>query len=56
MRRSKDHPKPEWPPKEYRLPDTLEEIEAGRRERPKQQSLFDQDGREARMEQLTRRT
>jgi hypothetical protein len=44
-----------WIPDEYRLPDTVEAIEAGRPERPRQQSLFDQDGREARIERLTRR-
>ena len=35
----------DWPPAEYRLPDSIEAIEAGRRDGPlpNQLSLFDQD-------------
>jgi hypothetical protein len=55
MRRSNRIPKKEvWPPKEYRLPDTLESIEAGQPDR--QRELFDEkpdDSRQGRFARLT---
>jgi hypothetical protein len=41
-----------WPPAEYALPDTIEEIERGRRTPQRQRSLLDQDTLEERLERL----
>lgn len=43
----------EWPPPHLLLPDTIEEIEAGRQTPQRQRSLFDTDSREDRIERLT---
>jgi hypothetical protein len=54
MRRSDRTPKPEpWPPAEYRLPDSPEEIERGR---IRQRELFSEqpdDSRQTRLARLT---